>query len=263
MPDGTVWSEFHRNADGYLLRFPGLADFTIAIDGRSFSCRPMPGLDQATRDHLFLNQVQPLMWNRQGRLVFHAAAVEVKAGAVAFLAPSGRGKSTLAAAFAVHGNRFLTDDSLILEASGSGYRALPSTPSIRLWEDSQAALLATGAAMVPPVCYSSKGNFIAASHLPHCQESRPLKAAYFLGDGSADEIDIRPLRGSEAVSKWVSHSFILDVDDREALAAHFEGVTALARVVPSFHLDYPRCYKDIEHLQHAITDHGEQLDLEA
>lgn len=260
MPDGTVWSEFHRNADGYLLRFPGLADFTISADGRSSRCRPVAGLDQATRDHLFLNQVQPLMWSRQGRLVFHAAAVEMAAGAVAFLAPSGRGKSTLAAAFAVHGNRFLTDDSLILEASGSGYLALPSTPSIRLWEDSQAALLATGAAMVSPVCYSSKRNFLAASHLPHCQESRPLKAAYFLGDGSADEIDIRPLRGSETVAKWVSHSFLLNVDDSAALEVHFEGVTALARVVPSFDLDYPRRYQDIDQLRQTLSDHAEQLD---
>ncbi len=31
--DGTVWTEFHRSTDGYLLRFPDLADFEVSADG--------------------------------------------------------------------------------------------------------------------------------------------------------------------------------------------------------------------------------------
>ena len=260
LPGGDLWAEFHRLKGGFLLRFPQFADFEISEDGSWNACYPCRTLTEATREHLYLNQVLPLVQSLQGKLVFHAAAVEMKAGAIAFLAPSGRGKSTLAAAFAAHGNRFLTDDSLVLETAESGFRALPSAPTIRLWEDSQAALLPAGAAMAPPVFYSPKGKFLASNHLPHCQKSRPLKAAYFLGDGSADEIDIRPLRGSETVAKWVSHSFLLNVDDSAALEVHFEGVTALARVVPSFDLDYPRRYQNIDQLRQTLSDHAEQLD---
>ena len=31
--DGTVWTEFFRLDNGYLLRFPGLADFEVSPDG--------------------------------------------------------------------------------------------------------------------------------------------------------------------------------------------------------------------------------------
>jgi hypothetical protein len=47
---------------------------------------------------------------------------------VVFAAESGRGKSTLAASFAVNGFRFLTDDGLVLEPAGEGYAVLPSHP---------------------------------------------------------------------------------------------------------------------------------------
>jgi len=29
LDDGTVWTEFYRERDNYLLRFPGLADFAV------------------------------------------------------------------------------------------------------------------------------------------------------------------------------------------------------------------------------------------
>jgi hypothetical protein len=60
---------------------------------------------------------------------------------VAFLGESGRGKSTLAASFATEGTRFLTDDGLLLEWVGGHCMIVPSHPSIRLWEDSQEALI--------------------------------------------------------------------------------------------------------------------------
>jgi len=31
--NGTVWTEFYRTTTGYLLRFPGLADFEVSADG--------------------------------------------------------------------------------------------------------------------------------------------------------------------------------------------------------------------------------------
>ena len=32
--DGTVWTEFYRTAEGYLLRFPDLAGFEVTADGK-------------------------------------------------------------------------------------------------------------------------------------------------------------------------------------------------------------------------------------
>jgi hypothetical protein len=115
-PDGTLWTQFYRTQTGYLLRFPDLADFEVSADGRVVEGWPAPGVTEDTAQHLYLNQVLPLALSKQGKLVFHASAVEIHGVAVAFMGASGKGKSTLAAGFASAGYRFLTDDGLMVEA---------------------------------------------------------------------------------------------------------------------------------------------------
>ncbi len=90
--DGTIWTEFHRSAAGYLLRFPGLADFEVSSLGDEVIAHPGEGGDDATVEHLYINQIVPLALSRQGRPAFHASVVTVSSGAVAFLGNSGMGK---------------------------------------------------------------------------------------------------------------------------------------------------------------------------
>ena len=85
-PDGTLWTEFHRANGGYLLRFPDLADFQVSADALHVTGFPAPEVADATVQHLYLNQVLPLVLSKLGKLVFHASAVEIGAGAVAFVA---------------------------------------------------------------------------------------------------------------------------------------------------------------------------------
>ena len=132
-PDDTPWLEFFRTETGYLLRFPELADFRVSMDGLKVTCSPAPDVSEETTRHLYLNQVLPLALSKLGKLVFHASAVEVGDSAVAFVGESGRGKSTLAASFALNGFRFLTDDGMVVEANDDSYLSFPSHPSIRLW----------------------------------------------------------------------------------------------------------------------------------
>ena len=39
--DGTVWTEFYRSDEGYLLRFPDLADFEVSADGTDVVAHPV------------------------------------------------------------------------------------------------------------------------------------------------------------------------------------------------------------------------------
>jgi hypothetical protein len=259
-PDRELWAQFFRVERGYLVRFPKLADFEIAGDTLTVRCHPAPRINADTCEHLYLNQVLPLVWSRQDKLVFHASAVEVAGAAVAFLGESGRGKSTLAASFATGGSSFLTDDGLVLESRGEGYVAQPSHPSIRLWEDSRRALIAPGAAAVLPVQYTEKARFLADDGIAFCYRALPLKRAYFLGDGRASEIGIEPMRAPEAMLEWVRNSYLLDPKERPLLAAHFEKVTALARRLRCYRLDYPRRFEDLPRLRQAIVDHVEKED---
>ena len=127
LTDGEPWAEFYRSGDGILVRFPDYADFELSSDGRRVVCAPTPDVSPETIEHLYFNQILPLVLGRLGKLVFHASAVEIEGFAVAFPAPSGRGKSSLAAAFAADGNPFLTDDGLFLEPFEVVTRSNPVT----------------------------------------------------------------------------------------------------------------------------------------
>jgi hypothetical protein len=255
-PDGTLGTQFFRTDAGYLLRFPDLADFQVSPDGLSVTCSPTPGVTDATLHHLYLNQVLPLMLSKQGKLVFHASAVEIADGAVAFVAESGRGKSTLAASFAIGGFRFLTDDSLVAEVSGHGYRVLPSHPSIRLWEDSGEALIRPGAQAAPALEVSSKSRFLAGEDMVFCDQPRPLRLVYFLGDGRASEITFQHMSAAEALVEWVKYSFLLDVEERPLLAFHFDEVAKLANQLICCRLDYPRRFEELVGVRLAIIEHA-------
>ena len=255
LPNGAVWTAFHRTPSGIVLRFPGLADFAVSPDGFQVVCTPAPDVPPATAEHLYISQVLPLTQSKRGKLVFHASSVEVAGAAIAFLGESGRGKSTLAAHFAVSGYRFLTDDGLVLERGTQGFDVQPSHASIRLWHDSQEWLV-PDAAKAPPLDYTSKSRLLADTRLAHCVQARPLRAAYFLGDGNAKQITFSRLGPAETLVKWLEHSFLLDVEDRELVRSHFDRAACLANEVVCYHLDYPRRYDDLGRLTQAVVKHA-------
>ncbi|MGD9922355.1 MAG: hypothetical protein AB7V13_13055 [Pseudorhodoplanes sp.] len=254
LPDDTLWTTFHRTEGGFLLRFPGFADFCVSYDGQKVNCVPTPGTSQATTEHLYLNQVLPLALSRCGKLVFHASAVEVQGGAIAFPAPAGRGKSTLCAAFAISGHRFLTDDGLLLEPNQTRFDIIPSHASIRLWQDSQEHLFANLPEQILPTGYSSKARFLAGGQLDHCDQARPLLATFFLGDGRAAEITLRRLSEAETFIEWTKHSFLLDIQDEAEIGAHFHKVADLSAQIPCYHLNYPRDYQVLPEVLSSLLD---------
>ena len=255
-PDGTLWTQFFRQGTDYLLRFPDLADFEVSADGASVQGFPAPGVTSATVEHLYLNQVLPLALSRQGKLVLHGSAVDIAGQGVAFLGESGRGKSTLAASFATEGTRFLTDDGLLLEWVGSRCMIIPSHPSIRLWEDSRQALVNESAALAPAVSFTSKSRFLAGPGIAFCDQARPLRRVFFLGEGEAQAPTIEPLRPADALINLVKNSFLLDIEARDMLMRHFDDLTRLAELPLYFRLDYPRDYDALAAVREAIIRHA-------
>ena len=259
LANGTLWTGFYRQGEAYLLRFPGLADFSISSDGRSVSAWPVAGVSSQTVEHLYLNQALPLALSRQFELVLHASAVEIEDSFVAFLGISGRGKSTLAASFATNGHRFLTDDGLQLRAAAGGYLALPGHPSIRLWDDSRLALIPESTPAAPAVDYTPKSRLLAGDDATFCDTSRVLRCMYFLGDGNTDTVSIEPVSGRDAMIELVRHSFLLDVEEREMLTHHFGQLVEMVKMPVFFILDYPRYYEELPKVCEAVIRHAAGL----
>jgi len=263
--DGTVWTEFYRSGEGYLLRFPGLADFEVSADGTEVIAHPVAGTDEVTVEHLYINQLVPLALSRQGKPSFHASVVTVPGGAIAFLGKTGMGKSTLAASFALSDAAFLTDDALLVEETKDGCLAMPSHASLRLWEDGVDALLDAGNPQADPVSYSSKTRLLAGEGRTHCDEPQALLAAFMLEranvypEGTQSAVTFRALHGVERHMAWVENSFLLDIEDHELLASHLDWTHRISGTVPTFALDYPRDYGMLPDVQDAVRLHVANL----
>lgn len=256
LPDGQLWTEFHSDEHGYLLRFPDIADFHISKDGVAICAWPVADIPDSTTQHIYLNQVYPLALSRQGKLIFHASAVEIESHCIAFVGHSGMGKSTLAASFATNGFRFLTDDGLRLEKSGDGYRVRPSHPSLRLWEDSRDALLANDSDEAPSLHFTSKSRLLAGDEIAFCDQPRQLHRVYFLSAEECNSPKITPLKSSEALIELVKHSFLLDIRQTNILADHFQELSLLVEDPIFYRLHYPRNYALLDELRMMIVDHS-------
>jgi hypothetical protein len=160
------------------MRFPQLPDFLVAADAGTVSCFPVPDVPKGTMQHLYFNQVLPLRLSKRGKLVFHTTAVEMGAGAVAFVGESGRGKSTLAASFATSGHRVLTDEGAGGGADWPGLRRAAQSsvdpPVVRQRVRADPARGSAGAtgALHP------EARFLADEDLAFCDGSRPLRRLY-------------------------------------------------------------------------------------
>lgn len=256
LPRRSQLTHFYRTAHGYLLRFPDLGDYEVSHDGTEVICFPVPSVTEETSRHLFLNQVLPLALARQGMLVLHASAVEIGDSAVAFIGASGMGKSTLAASFATNGFRFLTDDGLLLEPRQDACYVLPSHPSIRLWDDSQDALIGVEVNIAPPVQFTRKVRFLAGESVAFCDQARPLRRIYFLGENFDSPLEFVSMSPALALIELVKHSFLLDIEMKDLLAAQFEKLSALVSQPLCYQLNFPRSFDSLAAIRQAIVEHS-------
>ena len=68
----------------------------------------------------------------------------------------------------------------------------------------------------------------------------------------------RKLNAAEALAQLIQHAFILDVEDRARLKAHFGRLGELAASVPCYALDYPRDYQHLPKVIEMVINDGER-----
>jgi len=261
---GPRWLSLGRIGGGsrprYLLRFPALADFEVSADGGRIVARPAATLPDETLRHLLIDQVLPLDTSRHGRLSLHASAVYLRGiGTIAFVGEAGRGKSTLAAAFAVAGARVVADDCLAIELAGNGAAALPAYPGLRLWPAS------TGRGVLPPdrggpvAHYTTKRRIDGAS-LRYQHAPSPLRALFLLRPRASRGPAAAITRCGPAarVMGLLRYAYVLDVEDRAELAGVFDRLAITAARVPVLRLRLRHGYSRLASAAEMIRDYAAQ-----
>ena len=119
----------------YLLSIEGVARYLLR-DGREIVVQPEPlavALD--VRGYL-LGSVFVVLCQQRGLLPLHASVVAGAAGAAAFIAHSGQGKSTLAADLGRRGLRVLADDVCLVDTAQTPALVTATAPWMKLWQAS-------------------------------------------------------------------------------------------------------------------------------
>jgi hypothetical protein len=229
--DGQSHFTVRRGDGGYWLSFDGFGRYSVSLDGREAACEAEAVSVERTERFLFA-QVLPLAAVLQGLDVVHASAVAWDRGVVAFVGPSGAGKTTLATRLVARGASLITDDALALEKTGDRVVAHPGPPFVAIVADDVA--LAQGALkwMGPQHGASDKPHFVA----PVCRQASPLSAVYYLeprGEFALAGVSGRagPLLLAQAVAPYVLTP--------ERLLEHLEVVSLVTMSVPQFSLTLP------------------------
>jgi hypothetical protein len=180
---------------------------------------------------------------QQGAVVLHASAVAVDGRAVAFAGPSGRGKSTTAAALVSAGHALLTDDVLPATSADAGTAVPPGCPSLSLDGDTAGVL-----GFDPP-----EGDGPVSVTDRFADGPRPLATVYLLSDGPA--VDVEALSAHRAVFGLLRASYPLYSEtDRAAQGRHLHACRALAGDVRVCRLTRPRSLSALDDVVRAVRD---------
>jgi hypothetical protein len=239
-----------RTKTGYLVRVFGVSDYDVGPSTVTF--HPATGVSPAATEDAYKLAVLPALHQLNGRPALHASAVAGERGAIAFVGPSGRGKSTLAALLSSGGHyRLMADDYLPLHLDEAGQVwATPTSTAVRLRGPAAEQLNETKV--------FHQGKFVAARPVAH--HPQPLVRLYVITVGV--ETRVISMKGRDAVAVVAEHLQRLDPHDPELLKIEFEFIDALVKRVRVAELSYPSRYETAEIeavIAHDLQSNGLQL----
>ncbi len=255
-PKPDDWFHCVRLSDGgTYLHWAKLFEFVISADGRAIHARP---LAEATPESFYtylFGQALSFALLRQGFEPLHATAVVVDGAAVAFMADSGHGKSTLAAAFLQAGFPLLTDDLLIARKVRKGFTAYPGPARLKLFPEIARALPESEVAGTPLNSGTPKLILPLQDGQWHGRPA-PLRAIYVLnsicGAKRTKRIRIRRLPPARALVELLRGTFNAVITEPARLKQQFQQTAEVARVIPVKRLSYPRDLQQLPAVREAV-----------
>jgi hypothetical protein len=177
-PDGRPMMTIHYDESaGYRIWAPRHGCHLVSNDGRRVRSA-LPKVPAWRWQRLLFAQVLPLAAKLQGLELFHASAVAIDGRAVAFVAPSGTGKTSVAAHLAASGMPLVTDDVLALESTSDAVRAHPGAAMASLDPDEWRRMTDEGRKRLGEPMGRSDKIYL---EVPLAHRSLPLRAVYYLG----------------------------------------------------------------------------------
>ncbi|MBL0709656.1 MAG: hypothetical protein JJV99_01370 [Colwellia sp.] len=185
-----------------------ISDNEMTIDWQSV------GTDSA---HYFQTLAVALYLELKQVLCIHANALAFENSAIALVAPSRTGKTTLTAALSQQGFSLMTDDMMALHKTKHGYHIYPSWPVARMWPDSLAALKIDNKEKTDKVHNNFSKRIVSLdkeNNFNFCDKAKPLKVIYLLNrlpekiTEEAAICEIKPIKTAQAIIILLQNSIL-------------------------------------------------------
>jgi hypothetical protein len=241
--DQGVMVRSYVTPQGFRLAYDDTGVFDVTGGGREIRWHRTESVDLEAGRLDVLGRVLALALHASGWLSLHGSAVALAEGAVAFLAPKGNGKSTLAFALMRAGAARMTDDTVVI-GSGSPAIVRPGVQSVRLFRDSADWLSAPA-----PIAGTSdiKATFGQLSEDARRLTRAPLAALYLLesvpAGTIAEPLERQRLEGPQAVFGLLGQTKIGALLGGSEAPTVFTSVVALAEGSAIYKLRVTRDYE--------------------
>ncbi len=207
--------------------------FTLSNDGRRIAHLAPSGVDRSAVALDLIGVVLPYALHRDGDWCMHASAVVMGDGVVAFVAPRGTGKSTLATACLQAGCALVADDVVVLRQSAHGVTVTPTGLPLRLRAETARAVGVASSTV------DDWGKVRVVADV--ATDALPLAAVYVLSPVSPDADVARAPRTTRAAAlALLSNGKITELLGADAAGDALTRCIDIAQATAVFDLAVPR-----------------------
>lgn len=253
---GTIPSS--EAAASQILTIDDVARYFVC-DGRTMIVEPAPGAGEANIRLFLLGTAMGIVIHQRGLMPLHANAIEIDGAAVAFMGPSGFGKSTLADWFIRQGYRMVADDVCAIRLVDGVPMVEPGIPRLRLWEDALAARGTSSDGLA--LSFSGDPDYrkydVPLPAAAGTDDALPLAAVYLLDRGK--ELTLERMTGLAATQALFAHTYRGEFVRETGLPrTHMEICLAVASAAPCFRVERRWTHRDAIEDNRQLLDHARQ-----